>query len=1283
MNVDGTGTATSGVTINAGAASDQLRIRTRSQLTVNNAVTNTGGGGIILASEGNLVTDDLAINANVTATGGSGDISLYAGDSISLAATVTVSAAGTGNILLSGSTDYNAGTPQNGFNAPAGADGRISMTSGALIQSANGSITLQADGDILLSSVQSTGGGTITITANYDGIDAGLAADNSGAILDNLAAETANITTSGLVVLDAASGIGTSTDDINTDIGQLNASVNSIGSLYLTDANAITLTDVDTFNGSITITAGGQITATDVESLTDAEANDIILRTTAGSILVGRISAGSTGDVWLNSAAAVEESGNDAAADIVAETLEINAATGIGAADELEINAFNLGAATTAGAIVLLDTAGGLTISSVNVDGTGTATSGVAINAGAASDQLRIRTRSQLTVNNAVTNTGGGGIILASEGNLVTDDLAINANVTATGGSGNISLYAGDSISLAATVTVSVTGTGNILLSGSTDFNGGTHRNGYDAPAGFDGRITMTSGALIQSASGSITLQADGDILLSRVVSTGGATITITANYDGIDTGLAADNSGTILDNLTGDNANITTSGLAILDAGSGIGTSSDDINTNIGQLNASVNSAGSLFLVEVNAVTLTDVDTSNGSITIIAGGTITATDVASLTDADANDITLTTTSGNIAVALINAGTTAGDVTLIAAGSIIEAASDAGADILGERLTLTAVNGIGVSGDHIEITAVSLDATVTGAGSILLAETDAITLTDVDTQNGAITISAGGTITATDVASLTDADANDILLSTTAGDILVALINAGTTAGDVTLSVTGAIIETASDIQVDITADSLTLIATNGIGVAADPIETQINTLSAENSGSGNIEIVEVAGSDLTLLSVRQTNSAGTGSINIATANGQLRLAANGFGVHSAGTGNIQLTAGGAASDLSVFSNISGNGGNVTLQAGRDILLGEGNTLAGGSGPRGVAISAAGPAAVLAAGGAAAGNTVLSVRSAGGFVAGQEVQLVDGLVSERAVISSVDLTARTITLTSPLLGTYSSATQVLTRRVAATLTTDATAATAVLAVNDTALFAAGTRVDIEVAGTVQTGVVSSVDAGAGTITLTQPLTFGAATGARIFAARDQAISLIANRNLLAADGTLLTTDNLRSGSYSDLRGDRISVVVDADNNAFREDRNGDTNLTIADYIGAGGIQDGVLLLGANSRLRTDGGVASGFANRPLISETLVATNTAFFTDFADPSVAVIGAVDGQLRYSVSFSLVLPSPGEEERSRGCRLARPQRGAQRCTNRFPIPQLRRWGVVFSGASQIPFE
>ncbi|MGV2335724.1 MAG UNVERIFIED_CONTAM: hypothetical protein LVR18_16940 [Planctomycetaceae bacterium] len=163
------------------------------------------------------------------------------------------------------------------------------MTSGALIRSANGGVTLQADGDILLSRVESTGGGTITITANYDGIDTGLAADNSGAILDNLTGTASNITTSSVASLDAGSGVGIQTDSVKTDIGQLYASINSAGSLYLTEANAVSLTDVDTANGSITITAGGQITAVDVQSITDDDANDISLTAITGDILIGLI----------------------------------------------------------------------------------------------------------------------------------------------------------------------------------------------------------------------------------------------------------------------------------------------------------------------------------------------------------------------------------------------------------------------------------------------------------------------------------------------------------------------------------------------------------------------------------------------------------------------------------------------------------------------------------------------------------------------------------------------------------------------------------------------------------------------------------------------------------------------------------------------------------------------------------------------------------------------------------------------------------------------------------
>lgn len=89
------------------ATSGNIVVRTSSPLTVNSPVANAVGGDIILAAQGNVAADDMTINANITATGGNGNISLYAGDSISIATGVTISAAGSGNILLSASTDYN------------------------------------------------------------------------------------------------------------------------------------------------------------------------------------------------------------------------------------------------------------------------------------------------------------------------------------------------------------------------------------------------------------------------------------------------------------------------------------------------------------------------------------------------------------------------------------------------------------------------------------------------------------------------------------------------------------------------------------------------------------------------------------------------------------------------------------------------------------------------------------------------------------------------------------------------------------------------------------------------------------------------------------------------------------------------------------------------------------------------------------------------------------------------------------------------------------------------
>ncbi|MEY3175110.1 MAG: Hemolysin, partial [Planctomycetota bacterium] len=1058
------------------------------------------------------------------------------------------------------------------------AGGLLTMADGVLINAGSGTITLTSDGNLTLGGLQTTNAtaNAVQVTSREGGI-----VDGGDSDIDIIANAAGSV-----VTLTAALGIGSAgLGDIDTRIDSLDASVTAAGSLFLKESDSITLADVDTVNGAIMITAGGQITAADVQSITDGDANDISLTATAGDIRIGLINAGATsGDVTLSTSGSVFQAPVDAAVDITA--------------DDLTIIAVNVGATTSSVFAALPD---GIEVSVIDlsINATGTA-----------------------AFSGSVTGTttiapGLQTLFIMSNEHVAFSDLA-PSYIT------NLALIADRDNN----------GSGSVQLNSSLTVSGDLRIEGADVTTSpVDGEIYLTADRILFSTRTSETLR------LTLTEPTAGQA----GSFEGhSQNDLTVFSSTAItLEDLTPGIAPVTTAA-----AVTAANISVTAINSTL-TINGAVTSTGSGNLGITGGTGVTH--TASGDLTTTTTGTITvAATTGNVTMADGT--LYSTGSGAVSVtagssvAIGQISTVSSAVTITAtAGSISDAtALETVANIsTSGTATLTAALGIGSTGvGNINTSIGTLDAAVTDAGSLFLEEADTITLLDVDTANGGITIVAGGTITATDVASTTEADENDISLTSTAGDIRVALINAGTTAGDVTLSAAGAIIEAGSDSDADITADTLILIATSGIGVTADPIETQINTLFAENSGSGNIEIVEVAGSDLTLLSVRQTNSAGNGSINIATTNGQLRLAATGFGVHSAGAGNIQLAAGGASSDLSVFSNISGNFGNVTLQAGRDILLGEGSTLAGGSGLRGVAISAAGPATVLAAGGAAAGTTVLSVRSAGGFVAGEEVQLVDGLLSERAVIASVDLTARTITLTGPLLGNYSSVAQVLNRRVAATLTADVPVATAVLPVTNTELFAPGTRVDIEVGGTIQTGVVASVDAGVGTISLTQPLTFDAATGTRIFAARDQAISLSADRNLLAADGTLLTTDNLRSGSYSDLRGDRISVVVDANNNAFREDRNGDTNLTIADYIGAGGIQDGVLLLGADSRLRTDGGVASGFANRPLISETLFATNTAFFNDFPDPTIAAIGAVDAQLRYSVTFSLVIPSPGEE-------------------------------------------
>ncbi|MFM7039218.1 MAG: beta strand repeat-containing protein, partial [Planctomycetaceae bacterium] len=200
-----------GAQITSNTAASNLVLRARSPLTINTAVSNVSGGDIILAAEGTATADNLAINAAVSASGGNGSISLYAGNNITMGASGSITAAGSGAILLRASTNYAGGTATNGYNSPlaeASSNGIVSMNTSASITSATGDITIRGDGDVSISTITSASG-NITISADDDGVTT--MSDGGGAIIDALTGEAAaNITSGGtsLLTLSSGSGIG-------------------------------------------------------------------------------------------------------------------------------------------------------------------------------------------------------------------------------------------------------------------------------------------------------------------------------------------------------------------------------------------------------------------------------------------------------------------------------------------------------------------------------------------------------------------------------------------------------------------------------------------------------------------------------------------------------------------------------------------------------------------------------------------------------------------------------------------------------------------------------------------------------------------------------------------------------------------------------------------------------------------------------------------------------------------------------------------------------------------
>jgi Ca2+-binding RTX toxin-like protein len=948
------------------SAADQVTLNLNAQQGATQAGTGTiTASGLLLLSTGTSGSFSLgtstANNVTTLAASTNGAISFRDNDGVTVGTVgstngittiddnVTIDSAN-GTITVS-QPITTAGTGATGTTGSVSITGSVTVS--ATIATAGGSVSLNgsATGDLDINSnitsadnINFTAGRDIFIGAKLETTGTNksisLTADNEGDGVGGVRIETAGqlVATGGVTLRgsDLFASVGTvdsvdiETDGVNTQIDAGgNVTIESYtnapdtadvlinGRINATSTATVTITadqdvlvgadgDISTANGAISITAdnattlatGGVITMADGAVFSTGTNNQITLLAD-GSVTIGGLNSG-TGLTKVTSSNGAIVDGGDAHVDITAGSAVLRAETGIGTdANGLETatsgSTLTLAATTDSGDISITNT-GSLTIGTVD------SLSGVTIedtvNNNSAADNITVVANSPLIVNQAVANNDGGNIVLTASGSTAADDLTLAAAVTAAGLNGSITLSAGDSIAQNTGGNISAAGSGTISATAGTGTSTGS--------------ITMASGTTTTSGTGSISYSATGDVALSSLSSTGGANINVTAG--------SGTSSGAITDALTGETANISTGGVATLSAQTGIGTTDEDIDTNIATLvatNATI--AGDIVIGETDALVVRRAAQTNGglnagSIAITAGGTITVEAAAT-----GQGVTIDGTS-----------TTAATISLTATG--------ASSDILVNQVVTGKSGNVSLSaGRNVQQSTVNGNISA-GSGAI-----------SVTANPGSITMDTGTSATS---------DAGSISYSATAGVALSILTSTSGGAINVTAgqgTSVGAITDNLSSEAANISTSGVaTLSAQTGIGTTGQDIDTNIATLVATNATiAGDIVIGEVDA--LVVRQAAQTNvGVNTGSIAI-TAGGTITVeaaATTGQGVTIGGTSTsaatITLTASGNGSDLSIQQVVTGKQGAVLLEAGDNVTFGEFGDVSTSTGNVTVAANASG-----------------------------------------------------------------------------------------------------------------------------------------------------------------------------------------------------------------------------------------------------------------------------------------------------------------------------------------------
>jgi len=512
----------------------------------------------------------------------------------------------------------------------------VSITAG----DANDDIDIRTTGSMQVDSdVRNNGGGNVLLAATGETdadltVDARVAAENG----------TGNVTLTTVrnITLDGAAAIETDqTGEILVSAGEdrlLTGTVDGVNDAAIfMNATSTIASDA----GNVLLRASGDVTISSINADADASGG-------RGNVTLIADFTGVDGTL-LRGHGAVAESTPEGVTNITGDALEIQAATGIGSGDDLRTDVTTLLAVNDVSGDVRIFEIAGAGDNDLTVLGITNTMGSIDVMTGDGS----------LQVTGAVSTTAAGQIRIVS-GDADVDgngELTITADVTSE--TGSIALRAdGQHLTVSNDAQISTTDGNIVLRSGATG----------------DGDIMLVDGTGVKTSTGTVSVTAFGDLSLSRVESTTGTAINITADGAVIDSG----DQGT--HDLVAEQGRVT------ITAGQGVG-SGNALETAIGRL-VVTNGTGNIEVFESTGLLVDGISQGAGDVILSSGNAFTVT--AAWTG-------ITTTGGNVELTMRGAGeqfalnqdlqTNGGDVLINSAGGI---GVGAGTDLLTAGGTLNA-----------------------------------------------------------------------------------------------------------------------------------------------------------------------------------------------------------------------------------------------------------------------------------------------------------------------------------------------------------------------------------------------------------------------------------------------------------------------------------------------------------------------------------------------------------------------------------------------------------------